>query len=356
MAKFIASKKYPGVVWYLDKGKVKHFYVRFRNEAGKQKNVLVGTEAEGITEAKASAIRTRLMSEKAPTIKWLWDKYCQSTTAKRIVRTDRYTYAKYLHNKFGELEPSELSVVMIDDFVRSLAPYKLAPATINSFIALLRRIINFGIKCGYIDKPGHLTFNMLKVDGQKTEMLTKEQTKRYIEALDAAKNKVGSAFLKILMLTGMRSSALCALRWSDCDFENNVITLRGENAKNSSTAHIPMSQMVKEIILGLPRKSKEWIFPSKYGTGHQKAFTEFARKIKKIARLPEDFRPTYCLRHNFASQLACSGKVDLYTIQRALTHKSIAMTERYAHLSDEVMRRASEVATEQIIGGIIEKN
>ena len=49
------------------------------------------------------------------------------------------------------------------------------------------------------------------------------------------------------------------------------------------------------------------------------------------------------LRHVFASRLASSGKVDLYRIQKLLTHKSPLMTQRYAHLHNEVLREASEI-------------
>jgi integrase len=44
--------------------------------------------------------------------------------------------------------------------------------------------------------------------------------------------------------------------------------------------------------------------------------------------------------------LASSGKVDIYTLQRLLTHKSPQMTQRYAHLRDEALRRASDLASE----------
>jgi hypothetical protein len=37
--------------------------------------------------------------------------------------------------------------------------------------------------------------------------------------------------------------------------------------------------------------------------------------------------------------------VDLYTLGKLLTHKSAAMTQRYAHLRDEGLRRASELAS-----------
>jgi integrase len=42
--------------------------------------------------------------------------------------------------------------------------------------------------------------------------------------------------------------------------------------------------------------------------------------------------------------LASSGKVDMYTLQKLLTHKSPQMTQRYAHLRDEALKRASDTA------------
>jgi hypothetical protein len=36
--------------------------------------------------------------------------------------------------------------------------------------------------------------------------------------------------------------------------------------------------------------------------------------------------------------------VDLYTLQKLLTHKSPTMTARYAHLRDSAIRKASDLA------------
>jgi integrase len=46
--------------------------------------------------------------------------------------------------------------------------------------------------------------------------------------------------------------------------------------------------------------------------------------------------------------LASSGQVDLYTLQKLLTHKSPVMTQRYAHLRDETLIRASALAGELV--------
>ena len=63
--------------------------------------------------------------------------------------------------------------------------------------------------------------------------------------------------------------------------------------------------------------------------------------------IPKDFKALHGLRHVYASMLASSGKVD-YTLQKLLTHKSPQMTQRYAHLRDEALRSASDLAGEII--------
>ena len=67
-------------------------------------------------------------------------------------------------------------------------------------------------------------------------------------------------------------------------------------------------------------------------------------RIKERAGLPKDFRALHGLRHVYASMLASSGQVDMFTLQKLLTHKSPQMTQRYAHLRDESLRRASNLA------------
>jgi site-specific recombinase XerD len=77
-------------------------------------------------------------------------------------------------------------------------------------------------------------------------------------------------------------------------------------------------------------------------------------QIKEAAGLPRDFRALHGLRHVFASMLASSGQVDLYTLQKLLTHKSPIMTQRYAHLRDQALRKASDLAG-NLIGQLISR-
>ena len=68
------------------------------------------------------------------------------------------------------------------------------------------------------------------------------------------------------------------------------------------------------------------------------------KRVREKAGLPESFRPLHGLRHSFASWLASSGQVSMYELQKLLTHSSPQMTQRYAHLHDDALRKASGVA------------
>lgn len=70
--------------------------------------------------------------------------------------------------------------------------------------------------------------------------------------------------------------------------------------------------------------------------------------IKKKAGLPDNFRTFHGLRHHYAVTLANSGKFSLDMIGQLLTHKSAAMTKRYAQFLPETMKQASERAAELI--------
>ena len=166
-----------------------------------------------------------------------------------------------------------------------------------------------------------------------------------IDALDAAKDQNLASLVRLALATGMRRGALLALQWDDLDFRTGHITLRGEVAKSGNTSQIPMTAAALVILEGIERTSSPYVFPGKKG-GKRVEVRNFTDRIRKVAGLPADFRPLHGLRHTYASWLASSGKVDLFTLQKLMTHGSPQMTQRYAHLADEAMKRAASVIDE----------
>jgi hypothetical protein len=62
----------------------------------------------------------------------------------------------------------------------------------------------------------------------------------------------------------------------------------------------------------------------------------------------EDFT-FHSLRHTFASQLVRNG-VDLYVVQKLLGHASPKMTQRYAHLREDMLKEAINKIDRQFEG------
>jgi integrase len=147
------------------------------------------------------------------------------------------------------------------------------------------------------------------------------------------------------LFTGMRRGELFKLKWDDVDFDRGFIHIRTPKGGKDQT--IPLNQSAREVLEHHPKSDSPFVFPGRGG----KQRTEIRRPIDRIrqaAELPKDFRPLHGLRHTYASMLASSGQVDLYTLQKLLTHKTPAMTMRYAHLRDDTLRRASDLAGDLI--------
>ena len=370
MAKYTKTQ-YPGVTYIMvgrmgGAGKEKMYYIRYRRGGrdSRQIHEPVGRESAGWTPKAASEVRAdrargremsntekRLAGLRAkeealakPTIQKLWEEYSTSNPNKDW-SAERACY-KYLGEKFAHKTPSEIftrDITALRNHVFSLGK---APQTVKHVLGLLRRIINFAVRNGRCRMPDRSTlyFDMPKVDNQRTERLTEAQYRRVLEALDAEKNQNDAALIRVAMTTGMRRGALLGLKWEDIDFEKNFITLRGESAKKGRTEKIPLPETTRAILEKVARTGSPYVFPGRKGR-RRSEFRRLAQRVKKNAGLPEDFRPLHGYRHNFASMLASSGQVDLYTIQKLLTHSSPQMTQRYAHLADEALRRAAGVSS-----------
>ncbi len=373
--------KYPGVYFRIQArpdgyGEERAYYIMYRRGGRGAKLIEepVGRESESMTAAKANLIRAaritgkeqtnterrkaeeaaRLANESRVTIASLWKRYEETNANKPSIVPDR-SYYKYLSN-LTDREPSSLTTEDVDTLRRTLANTKsprlkegkvvpLAAQTQKHILGLLRRLVHFGVRRDLFPMPSNLHFEMPRVDNEKTEVLTDEQLSRYLLALDDEPDQNTAALLRLALATGMRKGALLALRWGDCDFDRARITLRGEAAKKGKTEHIPMTPAARSILEAIERTGSPYLFPGKDG-GKRTDFRRMARRVKEKAGLPDDFRPLHGLRHNFASRLASSGKVDMYTLQKLMTHDDPKMTQRYAHLHDDSMMKAASIADE----------
>ncbi len=337
---------YPGVTFYIKEDGDKIYYIRYRQGGRGTKEIEepVGTSAQAMTPAKASLIRAARINKKAPsnkesrieqirnsetwTLKKLFQQYqgnLEQGTSGRI--NDLSNFRRLLSIQDKELK--DISSLDIESIQRKMEKEGKAPQTIKHALNLITRTNNYALKSGLVQLHDGLGFFIRKpkVDSNKTENMDDETLNRYLAILHEEEDQDKAAILKIALFCGMRKTAILSLKWKHIDFQQNIIELEGKTAKNRRTSFIPLNSLTREVFLQLKKgKPEEYIFGM---DGHKREdFRRMARRVKAKAGLPDDFRPMHGLRHTYASRLASSGKVDLYTLQKLLTHESPEMTQR----------------------------
>ena len=210
-------------------------------------------------------------------------------------------------------------------------------------LELLRRTINYGVKRGLIS-PINFKIEIPRLNNQTTEDLSPEQLKKLIEVLDADKDQTAANVMRLALFTGMRRGEIFKLKWDDIDFRRGFITL--QDPKGGQDATIPLNEAARAVFesIDVDEDENPYVFPGRFPGEHLTDCRDSFARIAKAAEFPEGFRPLHGLRHVYGSMLASSGKVDLYTLQKLMTHKSPLMTQRYAHLRDDALKSASQVA------------
>lgn len=359
--------KYPGV-YYIEtngaRGKEKIFYIFYRRN-GKQIEEKVGYQyVDDMTEAKANGIRSDRIRGKEPsneqrretpkvakleeagkwTLSRIWDEYETNKANSKAICTDKGRFKKHIKPFLGDKEPHEIIRLDIDRLRVNLSK-KLKPQTVKHVLGLLKRIIRFGAKrqlCRELLFP----IDTVEVDNCTTEDLTPEQLKNLLKAINESTDIEAANIMRMALFTGMRRGELFKLKWTDVDFDRGFITIR--DPKGGVSQKIPLNDQARDVLKHHP-ETADHVFIR----GDGKPFTDIRRRvnpIKEAAGIGADFRALHGLRHVYASMLASSGQVDMYTLQKLLTHKSPIMTQRYAHLRDETLRKASTLA-----GNIIEQ-
>lgn len=280
---------------------------------------------------------------KVPTINEVWNAYLPwAKVNKKTWDDDQYHYHRHIEPRFGNKPLDAISPLDVEKMKNELGnatnmngkPF--APQSIKHYLKLLRRLYVMAQQWELYQGPNPLDkVSMPKVDNQKNEFLSQEESARLFKVLETWPCKDTVDFVKFAMFTGLRRGELMKLQWKDVDFDRGLVTLR--NPKGGKTTTLPISQTALDILRGRLNETP-YVFPGKDGQ-QRTHFREPWERIRKAAELPPDFR-FHGLRHHFASTLVSNG-VDLMIVKELLTHKDIATTQRYAHLSPSVLREAA---------------
>lgn len=365
MAKRGEPTKYPGVlqrdaVHPATRKPDTAFYVRYR-KAGKLIEERLGWRSEGWTPARASSERAARLAGAKPsnverrdqeraekaaqdarwTLSRLWAEHKGQKTPSYSLRVDDNRFKRHVVPTLGSKTPDEL-VTLDADRLRMKLLKTHSAQTAKHVLALLKRVIRFGVKKGLIDPPSPKRFSieMPQFDNATTETLSDEQLSALLRSAAEDENWKAGALVRLALATGMRKGEMLRLTWADVDFDAGFITL--PKTKSGKVQRVPLNGMAREVLVSLPR-SAEHIFPGGKEGEHVQNLYPALRRIRARAGLPPATRPLHAWRHVFASRLASSGE-SLYIVQKLLRHGDGRMTQRYSHLTDKALSDASEKA------------
>ena len=148
-----------------------------------------------------------------------------------------------------------------------------------------------------------------------------------------------AAAIRLLILTGARLREILHLRWEHVDLERGLLFL--PDSKTGKKA-IVLNAPAMAVLAGLPRIGAYVVAGQAAGTDSEKPRADLNkpwRAIRKRAGL--DGVRIHDLRHTHASIGAGAG-LGLPIIGKLLGHTKASTTQRYAHLDNDPLRRASE--------------
>ena len=273
------------------------------------------------------------------------------------------TYAAYQlliqnHIKpyFGDLY--EVNEEKVQQFVFDKLDAGLSEKTIRDIIIVLKMILKFGIKNGYLEYIQIDAKFPSKQEKKDLDVLSKADQKKFMEHL---RNNFTFKNLGIFIClsTGMRIGEICVLRWCDVDTVEGVIKVRhtlqriyiieGETRHTellldtpktaNSVRDIPMSSELLNMLKYLNKVVNEnyYVISNDIKPIEPRTYRNYYKKLCKQLDIPE--LKFHGLRHSFATR-CIESKADYKTVSVLLGHSNISTTlNLYVHPNKEQKKK-----------------
>jgi integrase len=228
-------------------------------------------------------------------------------------------------------------------------PRLISPHTVNHTTTTLRKLFTraklWGVR---FEHEPRWSRHLLPTPAERVRELSDDESDR----LDAVMRDDFRPFFDFARASGLRL-AECLLHWSEVDMSARQIRKRGKGGQLVTT---PITPTIREIIWPLREHHPEFVFTfvadrtTAGGRAKGKRYPltyvgvqSYWKRLRRQSGLT-DFR-FHDLRHDFGTKLLrATGNLKL--VQRALNHKDIKTTTRYAHVLDSEVAEAMERVAE----------
>lgn len=301
---------------------------RVREAVGPNRRMAEMVLKKRATEAMERGYFNRRKLGRAPFAEFAQTYLERVTAMQKSARTER-NRVKMWARQFGSRPIGQIARAEIEDWQRRKCQ-TARPATVNRDLCRLRHMFNKAVEWELIDASPMRRLKFLPENNARLRFLSLEECDRLLKVCIEPHLKV---IVTVALHTGMRQGEILSLKWADLSFDLGLIAIR--DSKNGEPRQVPMDSIVVEALSNYPRTSgSDYVFNGETG----RRLVCIKRSFRTALRRADiqDFH-FHDLRHTFASQWMMNGG-DLYVLKDILGHKSITMTQRYAHLSPEFKR------------------
>lgn len=266
-----------------------------------------------------------------------------------------------VESDLGATALDKLTARKVEAWLAVLRKKGLSESTIRSAYVILRAILNTAVRDKMLAENVAALVDRPKVTKKEALFLTDEQVDAVIAEAESSRYQ---PLFRLLAKTGLRRGEALALRWSDVDFTNKRIHVRGTLTRVNGELTVtdpkttksrrtpPLSPEVEAILRSVKARQAEerlaagsawtetsFVFTTEFGQpcDPRNALRAFKAAAKR-AKVPE--AGLHTLRHSGATTLLLQG-VPLKVVSELWGHSSTAITgDIYGHVTDEAAVKA----------------
>lgn len=328
-------------VYFSGSKKYRSVYAKTYKEALEKQNKLrmeIGTA--GKNDYLVTVLAERWLSEKRFVVKE-GTAYSYDTKLK-----------KHILPYFSGVYVSKLNISMLSGFVAAKRAEGMSEKYISDMVVIIKSVSAWA-NVRY-DIPDRISkFKNLKITAKEPLMLNAAEQKKLQQHLLRHNDSI-SLGIFTGMFTGMRIGEICALRWSDIDLENGVISINksvqrlpgGADGKTevkicipktaTSVRVIPIPRFLADILEQRKQNGDCFLLSNSDRPIEPRTLTHKFKKILAAAGVSEV--KFHSLRHAFATN-CLQNNFDIKTLSEILGHASPNITLKiYLHSSMEQKR------------------
>ena len=263
------------------------------------------------------------------------------------VKAEIIIFNKWIRPNLGKMAFKNITALNIERLKKTMLKAGKSPRTIEYTLAVVRQVWNMARRDGITDRECPVKqVKKVRFDNRRLRFLTHQEAETLLDAL-RAKSRQTYEIALLSLHCGLRFGEIASLTWQDVDLGQGLLTLR--DTKNARSRVAFMTEGVRTMLTGKLNRSQRGVslvFTDNRGKRLAAVSKTFMRTVDELGlnNGVTDRRQKvvfHTLRHSFASWLVQEGE-NLFTVKELLGHRTIAMTQRYSHLSQGGLRAAAQ--------------